>query len=287
MALLYADDTIIFAENEQRLQAALNAMFLYCKSWDLEVNPAKNKITIFSNKKLNNVPRFKYNGHDLEEEDSFVYLGILFTYNSRFLKNSKRLLDQARKAIFSVLRKSKKLFLPVDIQLQLFDSMIAPILMYGSGVSGIERSYVLESLCLQFYKYIPKAKKSTPNIILYGDLGRYLVEFLIKSRMIGFWQRIINGKVDKISYKLYSIILNMGNSNLFHSKWLTAVKSILTDIGFEHLWINQDNIPMTVSKKVKSNLIESTRPHGNILFLKHLNVLIIGLSNRIEVREVL
>ena len=101
-----------------------------------------------------------------------------------------------------------------------------------------------------------KTKKTTPNIILYGELGRYPVEILIKSRMIGFWQRIINGKVDKISYKLYSVILNMNNRNLFHSKWITAVKSILTDSGFEHLWINQDNIPMTISKKVKFNLIE-------------------------------
>ena len=30
--LLYADDTVIFAENEQELQAALNEMFLCCKS---------------------------------------------------------------------------------------------------------------------------------------------------------------------------------------------------------------------------------------------------------------
>ena len=91
---------LFFAENELELQAALNAMFLYCKSWDLEVNPAETKITIFSHKKLNNVPRFKYDGHDLEVEDIFVYLGNLFTYNGRFLKNSKRLLDQARKAVF-------------------------------------------------------------------------------------------------------------------------------------------------------------------------------------------
>ena len=30
--LLYADDTVMFAESADDLQAALNAMFLYCKS---------------------------------------------------------------------------------------------------------------------------------------------------------------------------------------------------------------------------------------------------------------
>ena len=45
--LLNADDAVILAESAVELQSALNAMFLYCKSWDLEVNPLKTKITIF------------------------------------------------------------------------------------------------------------------------------------------------------------------------------------------------------------------------------------------------
>ena len=254
--LLYADDTVIFAENEHELQAALNAMFLYCKSWDLEVNPTKTKITIFSNKKLNNVPSFKYNGHNLEVDDSFVYLGTLFSCNGRFLKNSKRLYDQARKAMYSVLRKSKVLCLPADIQLQLFDSMVAPILLYGSEVSGFEKSDLLESLYLQFYKIILKAKKSTPNVILYGELGRYPIDLIVKSRMIGFWQRIVNSKSDKISNKLYSILLSMHKRGLFHSKWLMTVKNTLYDNGFEHIWDSHSNIPLNISKKIKLKLIE-------------------------------
>ena len=43
----------------------------------------------------------------------------MFSYNVRFSKNNKRLFDQARKLMFAVLRKSRKLRLPVDIQLQL------------------------------------------------------------------------------------------------------------------------------------------------------------------------
>ena len=116
--LLYADDTVVFAEPENELQAAFNAMFLYCKSWDLEVNPSKTKITVFSNKKIHQAPHFIYNGQDLDIDDSFVYL---FSYNGRFHKNNKRLYDQARRTIYAVLRKSRKLQLPVDIQLQLFD----------------------------------------------------------------------------------------------------------------------------------------------------------------------
>ena len=103
--LLYADDTVIFAESAEELQAALNAMFLYCKSWDLEVNPSKTKITIFCNRKTVNVPKFLYNGQELSVDDNFVYLGTTFSYNGRFTSNNQRLFDQARKAMFSVLKK--------------------------------------------------------------------------------------------------------------------------------------------------------------------------------------
>ena len=111
--------------------------------------------------------------------------------------------------MFAVLRKSRNLQLPVDIQLQLFDSMVVPILLCGSEVTGFENHDNLERFCLQFYKIILKAKKSTPNLLLYGELGRHPLSVSIKSRMIGFWQRMINGKQDKISNKLYSILLTM------------------------------------------------------------------------------
>ena len=66
----------------------------------------------------------------------------MFSYNGRFHKKQyydqarKANYDQARKAMYAVLQKSRKLQLPVDIQLQLFDSMVAPILLYGSEVTG-------------------------------------------------------------------------------------------------------------------------------------------------------
>ena len=142
---------------------------------------------------------FTYDGQVLEIDDNFVYLGTQFSYNRRFLKHNQRLVERARISMFAVLRKSRKLCLPVDIQLQLFDSIVVPILLYGSEVhvTGFENCKILERLCLQYYKIIVRAKKSTPNIMLYGELGRYPVDVIVKSRMIGFWQWLINGKAEK------------------------------------------------------------------------------------------
>ena len=134
--------------------------------------------------------------------------------------------------MFSVLKKSRKLQLPVDIQLQMFDTMVLPISFYDSEVTSYEKPDMLERLCLQFYKIILNVKTTTPNLILYGELGRHPVSIDIKARMIGFWQRLINGKHDTISRKLYSILLSMQTRDLIHSKWLMYIKYILNDSGF-------------------------------------------------------
>ena len=187
----YADDTVILAESQEQLQAALNSMYLYCQTWKLEVNPAKTKVVVFSKRKVKEKPAFTYNGENIAVVDDFVYLGVIFTHNASFVKHKRHLLEQGRKAMFSVLRKTKKLNLPVDMQLQMFDCMVVPILLYGAEVYGYEKSEIIESLFLQFYKIVMRFKKSTPTAVLYGELGRYPADILIKSRMIGFWKRLI------------------------------------------------------------------------------------------------
>ena len=53
--LLYADDTVLFADNERDLQNNLIAFKLYCDKWKLKLNYTKTKVVIFgsrNNKKI-------------------------------------------------------------------------------------------------------------------------------------------------------------------------------------------------------------------------------------------
>ena len=49
--LLYADDTVIFAESPEELQTALDTMQLDCDTWKLQVNTSKTKIVVFFKRK--------------------------------------------------------------------------------------------------------------------------------------------------------------------------------------------------------------------------------------------
>ncbi len=55
--------------------------------------------------------------------------------------------------------------------------------MYGCEVWGFEKNNILESFCLQFYKILSGLKKSTPNCILYGKLGRYPINIFFINKI--------------------------------------------------------------------------------------------------------
>ena len=50
VVLLYADDTVVFAESEEELQQLLNEFQSYCVRWKLNVTPEKSKIVIFGHR---------------------------------------------------------------------------------------------------------------------------------------------------------------------------------------------------------------------------------------------
>ena len=91
--LLYADDTVIMAENECGMQKNLNLLNGYCNCNGLRVNIRKTKIMVFARSKtrLRNLPTFKFGNLDLVLVDDYVYvyLDICFNWNGSFVKAKK------------------------------------------------------------------------------------------------------------------------------------------------------------------------------------------------------
>ena len=74
----------------------------------------------------------------------------------------------------------------------------------------------------------------------------------INARMIGFWERIITGKKEKISRTLYDMLYRLDAGDVYHSKWLIHVKNVLVSCGHMNLWVDQFLARnFCLSKKVK------------------------------------
>ena len=182
--ILYADDNVVLAESEEGMQNTLDIFQLYCKQWKLEVNVNKTKIIIFSKRKSRSNFEFKLQHETIEVVDSFSYLGILFKYNGCFSESRKKLVNQAHKSLFSIYKDIRNQNIPIDLQLKNGDAMVEPILLYGSEIWGYENIKIIEQVHLGFCKRILKVRSSTPNVMVYGELGRYLLEKRVKIRLI-------------------------------------------------------------------------------------------------------
>ena len=79
----------------------MNALYLYCESWNLKVNTEKTNVVIFSKSRQADNVHF-INNDRLYVIGEFQYLGIVFSRKDTFHVNKSRLVQQARKAMFYV-----------------------------------------------------------------------------------------------------------------------------------------------------------------------------------------
>ena len=131
-------------------KSALAIFEKYCHHWKLKVNLQKIKVIIFCKRKLKNQPIFKLCGKNLQIEDSYSYLGAIFNHSGSFVKSRAKLKDQARTALYCLNRKLRNISIPIYLQFKLLDTLILPILTYGSEIWGYENTMQLQKLQLQF-----------------------------------------------------------------------------------------------------------------------------------------
>ena len=236
--LLYADDTIVMAESAEELQLALNAVYTYCKDWDLTVNINKTKVVIFSKGKVTLYPAFLF-GHDvIEVVEEYTYLGTVFNYNGSFTKAISKQALQASKAFYALLNKIKKLRLPVDLSLELFDHLVLPVMLYGCEVWGFGNINELEVMHRKFIKILLGINLCTPNAMVYGESGRTPIMNHVTSRMTSYFMRLVNGSKSKLSHIMYKVMRKKyDNEQIFHSKWLNAVESSFNNMGLGEIWL--------------------------------------------------
>ena len=240
--LLYADDTIILAESESELQSALNGLYLYCSTWSLSVNTAKTKIVIFSKRKFNCKKVFKYNENCIDVVDNYIYLGINFYRTGNVNYSIVRQCEQAKKVMFSILKKSYQLHLDLDTMIHLFNAVICPVLTYGAEVWGFNNNslQLIDRIQMKFFKILLKVNKSTPNCMLYGELGILPSTLIVKQKLLCFWARIVNSKKEKISKQLYVLLYDSFNNNHNLSRWIESIKSYLDGMGLSFYWLLKD-----------------------------------------------
>ena len=120
---------------------------------DSKCTKKKTKMLMFNSRTKKST--FKLEGQILENVNEYKYFGVYLSKSGCFKSAKQHMADPANKALLALLQKSRTLGLPSDIQIDLFDKTVKPMLLYGSEILGCGNCDVIERLHLEFFlKYL-------------------------------------------------------------------------------------------------------------------------------------
>ena len=177
--LLYADDTLLLIECAGHMQKALDATVRFCELNRMSLNIQKTKYLIFFRGKVRKVEDITIYDTPIERVDNFCYLGIVFRHNNTFQNAIKHNMDRARKAMFKISVSLNEVNLDVKTRIHLFDMLILPILLHGCELWGFKNVVEIEVFHRKSLSIIFRVRKTTPSSMVYGELGRYELRYMI------------------------------------------------------------------------------------------------------------
>jgi len=108
--LLYADDVVILADNENDMQTMLNEVNDWCIEWNMTVNITKTKTINFRKKNAENIVYdLKLGENSIEQVSFYKYLGVYFDECLTFEKHVEMLSKSGTRALGAVIAKYKNL----------------------------------------------------------------------------------------------------------------------------------------------------------------------------------
>ena len=94
-----------------------------------------------------------YGDRRIEVVNEYNYLGLVFNFNAKFNVAKNSLYQKGSKAMFSSLKKKRKMSLPFDVAIKLFKNLVKAVVLYGAEVWGYPSYNILERLQLRYVIY--------------------------------------------------------------------------------------------------------------------------------------
>ena len=143
--------------------------------------------------------RFTIYGKEIEIVKKYKYLGIIIHYNANLKHAAEHMYQKSLKGIFSL--RSKILDFDVmnnPLKLKLFDTLIRPILIYGSEIwvtdfkikeNTLDR-LPFEKIQNRFCKYLLGVHKKASNFAARLEFGRDRILNFISSQALKYAKRV-------------------------------------------------------------------------------------------------
>jgi len=129
----FADDVSLLALTPFHLQKMVDSVFQFCKHWSVSINVAKSSVTVFTKSRSQPIANIVYGDCPIIQTESYVHLGILYSYNPKYKDKISQRLQKAKNALFSLSAQGVHAqgVNPL-VSVDLYSKVVIPIALYGS-----------------------------------------------------------------------------------------------------------------------------------------------------------
>ena len=236
--LLYADDIVLIAPDENKLQVMLNFISDWCSKWRMVVNTEKTQVVHFRPTRKTPTPfEFRFGNDTLLRVPEYKYLGVHLDEHVSFKATATALAEGAGRALGAIRYRLK--FLKecrTATFTKLFSSCVCPILDYASGVWGTKQFDVLERVQERAMRYFLGVPRFTPIPMLNGDMGWSSCYTRHKLSVLRLWNRLVSLSSARVTNKILKWDLSYSSRPGSRTYF---VKKLFTDMDMPFIFERQ------------------------------------------------
>ena len=141
--LLFADDLVVFAESEAKLQEALTALDKWANKWEMEFGVNKCGVFVHApdNSQLVLLPdAIQLSGQSVPVVKEYKYLGVVVDANCCLATAADQRAVSARKALGSMRPFLSTTSIPMNIRLMMLKAALLPVALFGGELFGFNKA---------------------------------------------------------------------------------------------------------------------------------------------------
>ncbi len=138
--LMFADDTVIFADSPEELTSKLSLVKAWMVENDMEVNPSKCGVMVIGEQEPPDDLIIIYDNELIPVVDAYTYLGVEINPMLDLGRMSKFRVAKGVKAAAVIDKMMGNLLVPLEYKKMLLSGFLIPVLMYGSELFGMNES---------------------------------------------------------------------------------------------------------------------------------------------------
>ena len=154
----YADDTVLIADTEEKLQALVQALVRASGERGLNLNVSKTKVMVISKEDDNIEANIRVNGQVLEQVEKYKYLGSVVSRDARCVDEIKQRIVIAKNAFNKVKHLVTNRSISISLRKRFIKSYVWSTMLYGCEAWTMNKAMVkkIEAAEMWFFRRMLK-----------------------------------------------------------------------------------------------------------------------------------